>query len=521
VKTPLPALLVSLIGCGLAFAPRSARAAGPLGPDGAPITTSDFGIDLFTGPVLGGSRFTGLAGAYAAIAEGVDGNLSNPATPAVRPFYSITPIDHWLGFGFTFPALTELDFFNTGERDADARLPSSFLYLTPAANFQWQTVGVGLTLELQQFSLPAATVSGKIVTRLTTSHFHLANAFLDGQIALGIGARNVSMSASDDICDGEGLFDCVRTEVRRKSRSFSSDGFGPELGILVKPNGLPFRAGAAYRAAVDTDPRLGGANYGTAEGDIVITGANGELFYLPRRVSLPWDLNLGFAFQFGRVLNTRWRTPREAAGSRLQELEAEQESIEDARERELESATGEAERERVEARFDRLLRAQARLVQAEHERGYLTLQQEFAEWERFYVLVTTSLMISGSVPSAVGIESYFDQEVVRSGTETSYSPHFGLETEAVPDVLRLRTGGYVEPARSSGSSARGHVTVGGDVRLGGFDVFGFWPDDYAWSFSTFADMSPRYATFGFSIGGWYPRHSGRVDDGASRNQRRP
>ena len=79
-----------------------ASAAGPLGVNGDPITTSDYALDLFQGPLFAGSRVTGLAGAYVAIAEDVDGDLQNPAAPAVRPFFSYTNFDYWLGFGLTF-----------------------------------------------------------------------------------------------------------------------------------------------------------------------------------------------------------------------------------------------------------------------------------------------------------------------------------------------------------------------------------------------------------------------------------
>ncbi len=71
----------------------------------------------FHGPVFAGTRVTGLGGAYVAIAEDVDGDLQNPAAPAVRPFFSFTQFDYWLGFGITFPAtLSGVDFFNSGSK---------------------------------------------------------------------------------------------------------------------------------------------------------------------------------------------------------------------------------------------------------------------------------------------------------------------------------------------------------------------------------------------------------------------
>jgi len=48
------------------------------------FTNNDFSIDLVTGPLLGGGRIVGMAGAYTAIASGIDGAVFNPAGYAER-----------------------------------------------------------------------------------------------------------------------------------------------------------------------------------------------------------------------------------------------------------------------------------------------------------------------------------------------------------------------------------------------------------------------------------------------------
>jgi hypothetical protein len=55
-----------------------------------PIKTNDYAIDLTQGPVLASNRVVGLAGAFVAMADGVDGDSQNPASPAVRTTYSFT-----------------------------------------------------------------------------------------------------------------------------------------------------------------------------------------------------------------------------------------------------------------------------------------------------------------------------------------------------------------------------------------------------------------------------------------------
>lgn len=494
-------------GCGALFATLNARAAGPLGPNGAPIETSDFGLDVFTGPVLGGSRMTGLAGAYSAIAEGTDGNLVNAASPAVRPFYSLDYFDYWLGFGLTLPALSEMDYFNTGERDPSQNLPSSFLYLTPALNLQFGTFGVGLTFEFQRYAVDASTSSGQLATIITTSHLQFANGFFGGQLVAGIGSRAVSLSASDQSCEDElSLVGCSVAERPKEGSSFTSIGVGPEIGVLVKPFNLPFRAGISFRSAIQTDPQYTDEFLPNENGDLTMPGMEGQPFYLPRRVELPWDLNLGFAFQFGRPFNPVWRTPQDLAEKELLTLRLAEIEIEGRRDRELAVAVEPAERAAIKARYDLELKRHAVHVDAAMTRARAEQQRELAYWDRFYVLVTSSLTIAGAVESSVGVESYVNQSVVRSGTKTTYSPHFAIESEAIPDWLKLRSGFYYEPGRSSGSTSRGHATFGGDIRMGNFDVFGLWPADYIWGLGGFADVAPRYATFGVSLIGWYPRH---------------
>jgi len=89
VLVPMSSRAARVAGAAIALLlARIAAAGGPLGPNGSALQTSDYAIDLYQGPVFAGSRVTGLAGAYVAIAEDVDGDLQNPATPAVRERYA-------------------------------------------------------------------------------------------------------------------------------------------------------------------------------------------------------------------------------------------------------------------------------------------------------------------------------------------------------------------------------------------------------------------------------------------------
>ena len=160
-RTPFACVLACAVAATALGTSSRALAGGPLAPEGEPIATSSYAIDISQGPVLGGSRPTSLAGAYVAIAEGVEGNLHNPAAPAVRPAHSLDWFSKSFGLGLTFPALTELDYYNTGPRPDSSRAPSSFLFLTPAANLMWGHFGLGATLELQHYDADPGSVFGK------------------------------------------------------------------------------------------------------------------------------------------------------------------------------------------------------------------------------------------------------------------------------------------------------------------------------------------------------------------------
>jgi hypothetical protein len=127
---------------------------------------------------------------------------------------------------------------------------------------------------------------------------------------------------------------------------------------------------------------------------------------------------------------------------------------------------------------------------------------------RFYVQVTTSMLVTGPVEDAVGIESMLEQTVNRSGQKTVISPRLGVESGVIPNYLKLRAGTYLEPTRFEGSEPRAHVTAGLDVKLAIWDVFGLWPNDYMWRLGIGTDSARNYYTWGVTIAGWYPRHQG-------------
>ena len=92
-----------------------ARAAGSSTP--APITSNNYALEFYQGPLIGPNRLLGMAGAYTAVAEGIDGATVNAASPAVREPFSFDWVDYDVDVDFSLPgAYGGTDFDNHGPR---------------------------------------------------------------------------------------------------------------------------------------------------------------------------------------------------------------------------------------------------------------------------------------------------------------------------------------------------------------------------------------------------------------------
>ena len=491
---------VAVFGCIASCSLLSAEkavAGGPLGENGERIETSRYSIDFFEGPVYSGARVVGLGGAYVAVAEDVDGDLHNPAAPAVRPFYSTDNFDYWLGFAVSFPAAIEnMDFFNSGAPTAVSGTQEGFVFMTPALNLQWGTFGVGATVAFQNYGIgdAALTTEGtpaSLGISVTTSHLQAANAFLDGQLVVGMGVRVLTQNVE------------ARTEEGTRPM-FTTAGSGGEVGLLYRPNNQPFRFGLAFRNAIETQPQFSKELLPDENGDVTIPRGDGVM-YLPERVGSPWDVNIGAAVQVGRSFNPVWRSSADRAERaelyyRTRELDRE-----DERRRRLAEATSASERAQISAELDAAQEKDDENLEHAVDNARVLIQLENAAMAPYYLLVSAALVVSGTAEQAIGVDSFLRQVVNRSGEEVVFSPRLGAESEVWPRLLKLRVGSYLEPTRFETSSPRWHATTGFDIRLFRWNVFGMWPDQYLWRVSASADVSERYFVWGLSIGGWYPR----------------
>ncbi|WP_437338932.1 hypothetical protein [Sorangium sp. So ce394] len=475
-----------------------------LGPPRAapaqPLKDNAYTIDLFQGPILAPLRVTGIAGAYAAYAEGIAGMVANAAAPAVREPFSVKWLEWDVAASISLPIelfgdndFDNNDFDNSGDLDLDY---SNFVYLTLGGQLQAGDLGLGVNAELQRYSL--VDDRGAETTVVTGKYHFLGGARLLGDaVVLGAGARAVTLG------------------LGAEQTNLTIAGISPELGVLVRPDWASYRVGATFRFPV---------NGGRLLGEGVVTDGNvrraGGLI-LPNEVVLPWELELGLAVQVGpRPLNPAWINPRDqerelraAIARRRAEREARREralaGIADPEERARRARIFALEGAREREADERELAAGPDLLEKERRARYWN-------WPREHLLITAELLVTGAVSNGVSLEHFLaqnlperaddDSAVGASGAHVSFSPRFGIETEPIPGRVHTRFGSYYEPNRSghlgSGSVGRQHFTFGADIRVLTTTFWGLI-SEAAYTLQASMDIAPRYESVSAGIGVWH------------------
>jgi hypothetical protein len=441
----------------LSLARGDALAGDALAGQGLPITTSDYTVDLFQGPVLASSRITALAGANAALAIGAEALSTNAAAAAVRAPHSDAKTDWDIAMGVSFPGsifgytiprgAKGNDFDNNGTAGFTY---DNFFVLTPAALVQEGPLGIGASVVLQQYSLghPPGTndTISSVRLRYVTGRLQASYAFLDHQLYAGGGLRGVLLAL---------------VENEAESPLLTMAGVGVEGGLLWAPHRVPLRLGFTARSPVSGKAATGSKVSADDRGDLKLGS-----MYMPSRISLPWELELGVATQIGpRPLNPPYVDPRTLP---------EEEVAQEVRAKEPVKTT------------------QARI-----------LRKRYAALPRTKLLVSTALLLTGTTSNAVGFESFLSQVVDRSGEALSLTPRLGLEGELVPGWLQLRLGTYQEPTRFAQSTARLHGTFGFDQRIFSWNLFGILDEAVPLRVGGAIDVARSYFNWGVSAGVWH------------------
>jgi hypothetical protein len=484
-------------------------ASAQLGGNGSPISSSRYAVDLYQGPVTTSTRVIGMGGAYDAIAEGSEGNFVNPAAAAIRLPWSYTHLDYDIGAGVALPStFRNSDFFNSGSDRTNLSTSgqNNFVFMDVEGDVQLGPWALGTAVALQQYGLSrdnntsSASSNQKIQAQFAIGLLHLARSFVHGQLLFGAGIRYTGMNVLNQ-----------NTQIYNGQTLFTTQGIGYEFGWLWRPHDQAFRLGASVRSAVTTKAELGSNILADANGNRLLFPGTADQMYLPDEVALPWEWSLGFAAQLGsRPFNPRWTDPQDILSDirqtvRNNELDRELRQKQLLNEIPADAPDGDKRRSQILAE-----------LKAERDKDQETLQQAAARTRkllkererklgRWYLLMATSLKVSGPVKNAVGVESFLQRVTDHSGDRVVASPHLGVESEVIPRWLKLRAGLYGEPTRFSNNRAvpRGHSTFGFESKLFSWSVFGLYDSDTQWRVQAALDMSQRYFAWSASFGVWH------------------
>lgn len=482
-----------------------------------PITANDYSLEIFQGPLLAPGRITGLAGATTATAQSLEGVYNNAAAPAVREATSVDHFEWEPTGGIAFPgAYGGTDFNNRGEKGIERQIERNkqlslprrssvettdrFLYLNAGLWGQLGNFGVTATADMLRYEVAAqAEANPSLALAIARMHLVGAYAFFRNQLCVGVGVRMAYVDIN---------------EVNSKNGAvISMFGVAPQAGLIVKPEERPWRLGLTWRGAVSAASDFSLANLITERqpNGTTIRRA-GTSFILPDHIVQPWEIEAGVAYQLGpRPLNPRWIDPivhqsellravREKRKDRIADQRWEIASMPDSTELER---SARAARLAEMAREEAQIRAaeDAELADAER-RLHDERKARYLNWPREHVLLLASVLMTGASSDAVALEGFIDQHRELVGRRVSPAARFAVESEAVPNLLKTRAGVYLEPSRFVDGTTRQHFTLGFDLRLFAWDVFGLFPDR-EWRMSAFLDIAERYQNFGVGVGIWH------------------
>ncbi|MEZ4297820.1 MAG: hypothetical protein R3B70_22885 [Polyangiaceae bacterium] len=488
-----PSARISALFAAATFA--FAFAAAPRAEAQEPIASNRYSLDFFQGASLAPIRVIGIGGAYAGVADGISGFVSNASSPALRDPSSSKWVELDAAVSLSLPLVLfeRSDFDNSGRIDQSY---TDFIYVATGGLLQLGPFGAGFIADAQRYTLTSGGVRTDV--NIARAHVLAAWSFFGGQLHLGAGARIGGM-----------LLQTADTELTML-------GAAPELGFLIRPDWKSFRIGATFRMPVEAG-ELGSPQLRVDNG---VRKAGG--FILPERVVWPWELEVGIAVQVGpRPFNPQWINPhdQEAQYRALQDLERrrreaaralELSNLSDATERRLRAKEHEEARAREAVEDERAFEKAANALQKER-------QARYANWPREMLLVTAELLVTGDVPRGVGLEGFLGQNtavgtpgaiVGSSGGEVNFSPRFGIETEPIPGLVHTRFGSYYEPRRLAPSETDGaigvgrqHFTFGADLRVLTTTFWGLVPE-ITYTLQASVDIAPRYESFSVGIGNW-------------------
>lgn len=463
--------------------------AGPVAAQ-RPITSNGFTIDNHRGPVMGPSRSVGLGGAYAALVDGVDGVVFNPAGFAARSVGDLDWFSPDATLSLNFPQRNWDNAGGTGRDFAD------FSVVQFGLGLRFGQLGVGWLGTGQTFLLAARSgLERPMSVSFQIHRLGAAYQFARGEITVGVAARIGTLSMGWS-ADANGIV---------AARFLEYAGASPEFGVLWRPADRPFRVGVAWRPEVEAAASTPLVGEGPVREPAGCQPNRAGCFVVPETMALPWEIELNVAWMLGRRFNHPWDDPRDLRRTRRDEIAAARAQRARTHHAALAASSDPTTRTELLVRWDqdepsRRAQEDAELATFDWRRR-ADARALLRDQRRRYLLLTAGVVLFGPVGRGQGIDAFMAQEERPSGRTTIASPRFGAEAEPLTHRARLRVGAYLEPSRFFDVQPRVHLTGGFDLRLFRWNAFKLTePLDLKVSMTV--DYSFNYLDWGISFGFW-------------------
>ncbi len=426
-----------------------------------PLQDGEYVLEYAPGVIAGTSRIRGLGGAFTALASGVDAIPWNPAAYASRELWENDWFEWEVGLGLSVAVIGN-DYFNSGRPLRD--VSPDIVFADLGFRMQFADLGIGGLLKVQSLSIPAGPDSAALELVLSTLHAGGGYQLFKGQLVAGVGIRAAIMSAED----------------AHAVKLISFTGLGLEAGAMLRLGDEPWRLGVAFRSTV------------RSQIERVNDEASATGLAFPKEVTLPWEVQAGFAYQLGeRPLNRKWHKKLRSHKSTTAVLRDCLKLPSD----ELCPPTMSSEAEA----FAALPETEQRAVVDAHLDA-LRVARDMVRGQ--YVLISSEVLIQGPTHNATNLEGFVLGSRIVAGDDVTVGVRLGVEAEVIEDWLRIRGGSYLEPSRVQGRSLRPHGTLGFDLKLFTWDLFEL-VDPFSIRLSTAGDVAKDYLNVGLSIGFWH------------------
>ena len=198
--------------------------------DPAPLTNSNYGIDLYSGAASGNTQIIGMGGAAVAMAQGSTATMINPAATGVRA----STADTWFQWDLHFDgylAPSSKDYDNNGLPQTSG---NSVQNADVGGQMQLGDLGFADSVTATNQNLPARS-GVSLTAQVYQNEFAAGYGFANNQLVFGGGIKVAELLVNQG-----------------STTLFSLNTISLDGGGVWKPELQKFRVGASIRTAIQT-----------------------------------------------------------------------------------------------------------------------------------------------------------------------------------------------------------------------------------------------------------------------------